>query len=789
MKNFILTLFVLSSFCLNADAQHKVRGMAKDSEQKALEFANILLLSASDSSLVHMEMSEADGSFVFKGVEAAEYLLQISSMGYEDYTSDAFEVNADLDLGIVNISTSDIQLNEVVVRYRKPILEQQGGTLVVNVANSIIANSGSAENVLKKVPGVMIINGNVSMAGRSGVNIMIDGRPTQYMDLESLLKDLPSDAIEKIEVMQTPDARFDAQGDAGVINIVLKKNIKLGMNGSTYVGLGYGDVFRARTGLNLNYRNEKFNFSNTLSFNRNSSMDYMTITRNVNDDVYTQSTTDPYKPLGAYLKSGVDYYLDDRQTIGTALTLFGGINDKVDKNTTTIDYGDGSPSTLILTNNALYRTTGFVSTDSYYQFDIDTFGQKFSADFGYFKFGRQADNDIISTSAEGFEERRKQGKPSQTDIYAAKVDYVKPLMEGMKLETGIKYSHARIDNDLQASYFDNGEFVDDVGLSNHFIYNEDLRAAYLKWSYTTKKMSFEAGVRYEDTKATGYSITLDSTNTNNIKRFFPSVSVSGPLKGKLGWVTSYSHRINRPNFGELNPFVYFIDPYTYEKGNPFLRPELTHSVKLSMTYEKQPFFNLEYRKTTNEIQLLTEQDSETGIAFGFSDNLNNFERYGASMFFPLDFVKGLSGYGGVMVNYDRYSTDGRFEEFNQSVWNVTTFLNVNYEFTNNFSAELNGWYTSNGIEGIMLSQPLYGMDAGLQYKFLDGKARINLSVDNFVYKPWIADIQFNGLDALVKSDWESPVVNLRFSYKFGNKHLKQNNRRNDSNSEEKNRNN
>lgn len=790
MKNIITTI-ILSFFLFSSIiAQHKVTGIAQDAENNPLEFANVMLLSPTDSSLVALEMTEADGSFEMKDIEKGSYLLQISSMGYDDHTSEEITIEGDLDLGITNISKSDIELSAVEVRYKKPLLEQKGGTLIVNVANSIIANSGSAESVLKRVPGVMIINGKITMAGRTGVNIMIDGRPTQYMDLESLLKDLPSDAIERIEVMSQPDARFDAQGDSGIINIILKKNIKLGMNGSAYVGAGYGDVWRFRAGTSLNYRNEKFNFSNNLSFNRNSSVDYMKIVRNVNDDVYTQNSEDPYKPLGLYLKSGLDYYLSEKHTIGTGLTLFGGINDKTDNNTTTIDFGDETlPVVLINTTNDLYRTTGFISTDSYYQFDIDTSGQKLSVDLGYFKYTRQADNDIMSISEEGFDERRKQSKPSESDIWAVKADYAKPIMKDMKIETGIKYSYSKVDNDLQSSILQNGVYVPDANLSNHFIYTENLKAAYLKWSYSIKKMSFEAGVRFEDTQASGYSVTLDSTTNNNTRRFFPSMSISGPFSKKLGWVTAYSHRINRANFGELNPFVYYIDPFTSERGNPFLKPELTHSVKLSLTYEKQPFFNLEYRKTTNEIQLLTEQDNETGIAAGYSDNLNNFERFGTSLFFPTEFVKGMSGYGGVMVNYDRYITDGRYEEFNQSVWNATAFLNINHEITKNFSAEINGWYTSRSIEGVMIAKPLYGIDAGLQFKFLDEKARLNLSVDNILYKPWRADIQYNDLDAYVQSDWEHPVVNLRFSYRFGNKHLKNKNNRRDSTSDEKNRNN
>ncbi|MGK0389794.1 MAG: hypothetical protein ACI94Y_002539, partial [Maribacter sp.] len=443
MKNIITTI-ILSFFLFSSIiAQHKVTGIAQDAENNPLEFANVMLLSPTDSSLVALEMTEADGSFEMKDIEKGSYLLQISSMGYDDHTSEEITIEGDLDLGITNISKSDIELSAVEVRYKKPLLEQKGGTLIVNVANSIIANSGSAESVLKRVPGVMIINGKITMAGRTGVNIMIDGRPTQYMDLESLLKDLPSDAIERIEVMSQPDARFDAQGDSGIINIILKKNIKLGMNGSAYVGAGYGDVWRFRAGTSLNYRNEKFNFSNNLSFNRNSSVDYMKIVRNVNDDVYTQNSEDPYKPLGLYLKSGLDYYLSEKHTIGTGLTLFGGINDKTDNNTTTIDFGDETlPVVLINTTNDLYRTTGFISTDSYYQFDIDTSGQKLSVDLGYFKYTRQADNDIMSISEEGFDERRKQSKPSESDIWAVKADYAKPIMKDMKIETGIKYSYS-----------------------------------------------------------------------------------------------------------------------------------------------------------------------------------------------------------------------------------------------------------------------------------------------------------------------------------------------------------
>ncbi len=786
MKNSIL-IIITFLFSISLQAQHKISGIISDKEGQPVEYANVLLLHAKDSTLAEAGMTEENGMFEIKGVPSGEYILQASQMGFTDYYSDIISAEADIDLGTIEIQDAGIELDVVEVTYKKPLLEQRGGTMIVNVANSIVGSGGTAIDVLKKVPGIIVIGDKISLAGQQGVNIMIDGRPTHYVDMESLLKDLPSDAIEKIEVIQNPDARFDAEGQAGIINIVLKKNVRLGMNGRLTASVGYGELLKYRTGLSLNYRNKKFNFTNSISFNRNTSTETLVVKRYIGDQTYSTSTYDPYKPYGIRLRSGVDYSLSDRHKIGTAVKLFGGINRSTKETSSEITSSDGSKAYLN-TDSDLDRTTGIFSSDSYYQFEIDTSGQQLSADLGFFKYARHSVNDI-NTYGEGLSLVRQQDLPSSTSVWAAKIDYVLPIWNDHKLTTGIKYSHAKVDNDLQASILDEGTWVNDAGLTNHFIYKESIGAAYVNWNYAKDGWGFSAGLRYEDSRATGYSVTLDSLTERNNRRLFPSASVNFPIAKSIGGVISYSHRIRRPRYSTMNPFVYFMDPYTYEKGNPFLKPELTHSTKFSLTYDGQPFFNVEYKKTRDEIQMVTEQDDETGIAYGFSDNLNSFERIGTSMFFPLTFAEGLSGYGGVMANYDRYRNDGNIEAFDQSAWSVIGFLNAEYAFDDSWSAEYNGWIMSGGLEGIMRGKTMFGMSAGVQYKFLDGKARLKLNVSDFLFNKYRGTIQYENLNADIISDWERPVVNLSFSYKFGNNHLKKEKGRSNSTREEQRRNN
>lgn len=778
-------------FPLFVSAQIRISGTLLDADRQGVGFANVLLLKAKDSTLVKAELSDDKGRFTLTA-DKGDYLLKTVLLGYRQHRQVLGRVEADLDLGDIALQTNQTVLGEVEITAQKPFLEQKAGMMVVNVANSITGTDGNAMELLRKVPGMVIVQDQIRLNGRTGVSILIDGRPTQYVDMNALLQDMPAANIERIEVITQPGARYDAQGTAGILNIILKKNLNLGLNGSATVGAGYGQLGKYRASANINKRNERFNITASAAFNHRTSFEELNLMRRVQDSLFQQQNYSPDYPYSLQLKTGLDVYLSKKHTIGAGISGLGSRNNSTDQNSTTL-FDNGTERLMDLsTTNAENRRSFFGTADSYYQFKIDTNGQQLNLDLSYSRFARDKRNEVQSLITYGpafpFPDRR-QVLPGGSVIAAARIDYEKPLGRYVKMESGAKISRAQVDNDFKAEIqTPEGGWINDNGLSNHFVFEENIAALYATFRLNYKKIEANAGLRYEDARQTGISLTLDSTQTRIYQNIFPTFNFNMPIKGKIGLAAAYSYRIDRPSYNALNPFVSYLDPYTFRQGNPFLRPEFTHSTSLSLTYDKQPFFNLQYDRSKDVIQLVSRQVDSTGAAYGYNENFKRYDHIGGHLFFPLNFVKKLSGYGGGMLYYDRYRS-GLFDTgLDRAAWNFTGFLQATYKWNERFSMEMTGWLRGPGIEGLMRTNVLYGVDAGMQYKFPNKRATLKINCNNLFFKYFSGTMRFANLDTDVVSRWETRIVNASFTYSFGNQFLKAEKRRKSSADEERKRN-
>lgn len=789
------TLFaIILTLCfLNIHAQSIVKGQLVNPEGVAVEFGNVLLYTTKDSTLVKGELTDIDGKYELNKIKAGTYYVEFSMIGYENFVSETFSFTEEAstkDLGTIQFNSQAANLETVTVTAKKPFLEQRAGKMVVNVEGSITGNNGSLQDLLKRVPGMVVVNGKLQMAGKPSVTILIDGQPTQYMDVQALLREMPADGIQKIEVISQPDASFDAAGTGGVINIVLKKNVMLGTNGSVRVGVGYGDLWKYNGSVRLNTRQGKWNLNSSVSFNHNTYQEGLSVGRQVQDRYFFQDNNEPEYPYTGTIRAGASYSLDDRQTVGVSGRYSKSSNETTGTSFSTIRKGgeEGELLQRFVTTNDKVRDWNYQSADAYYRFDIDTSGQKFKLAANVARYNRNSNSLIQSELLEGEPlgfRSTQNNEPGIVDIWAVNGDYTLPISKALQLKLGAKYSQAEIDSDLQASFLDNEEWQNDTGRSNHFIFSEKIMAAYTNLAYTTDKFDANIGLRFEDTESIGNSLSLDSVNVRNYRQLFPSLSINVPLNDHLGISGAYSYRIDRPRYSALNPFVYVMDPFTFEKGNPFLQPELTHSTKLSVTYDKQPFFNLEYNRTNNAIVFVTEQDDATGVAFGQEINLDRYDQIGGSLFFPLDFIHDrISGYGGALVYYNRYNSDYLGGLFEESRVSVTGFLQVNAKLAEGLNLEATGWYQGKGVEGIMTYEPLYGFSMGIEKKLLDDRATLSLSVDDLFYRNWYGNINYQNQQMDLVSTWETQIVNLKFSYSFGNQFLKKDKRERSSGAEE-----
>lgn len=760
------------------------------------EFTNILLLAATDSNVVKLELADEAGQFSFSDVPAADYFIRTTGIGYGEKDHPVFTLAAGqaLKLPIYQISGSGTNLETIEVTARKPFLEQKAGMMVVNVDQSITGQGGSVVDLLRKVPGIVVAGNRIQMAGKSGLTILIDGRPTKYMDIQSLLRDMPADNIKSIEVISQPGAQYDAEGNGGVINIVLKKNSLLGTNGQIFTRYGYGERAKYGVGTSLSHREGKWNLTGGLNYNRRSWVEGLDLIRRFDDRTFDQTNRDFGIPVSYSVRAGADYDINDQQRIGINARYNWG-NSTRSANNATMVLTPETNQLLQAFNTTIERDRPWnsLNTDAFYRIKLDTSGQEINFDVSYNRFTRDGVTELATTGDGGFPDRVNL-EPSSADIISGQVDYKKPLNKLLTFKAGAKVSVAELDNELLSCFAQNGEMVIDRGLSNQFLYDEDIKAAYTSISWEKGEMSANFGLRFEDTRMEGYNVTVDSFNRRNFNQLFPSVSFNMPVAGPLGLSLAYSYRIERPSYYDLNPFISYLDPLTFEKGNPFLRPELVHSGQLSLTYEKQPFFNLSYDFTSDVIADVTEQINEdngvfpAGTAFQNTVNLDRYIRYGGSLFFPLDFIaKPISGYGGFMLYYNDYTSNFLGGQLDQDQWSLTAFFQVNAKLPKGWKGEISGWYQGKGIEGIIRTDPLYGVSAGLEKDFFDDRVNLQLSGDGIIQKFFTGTIRYQEQNLDIRSLWEAPVFYAKVTYKFGNRFLKKNESRRSAASEERGR--
>lgn len=785
----LLLCFLLTNFL---QAQSSLSGTILDDKNEGLFFSTVALYNAKDSTIAKAESTDDNGFFEIKGIKDGSYYLEATMLSYE--TGKITSLNFPSDNGKkikLNLSPDSKTLATVEVTAKLPLLEQKSDRLVVNVENNLTSLNGSLLDVMKKVPGMIVVGDKLRMAGQSNVTILINGKTTRYMDMESLLRDMPGDNIKKVEVIHQPGAEFEAAGSGAIINIILKKNSLFGTNGSISAGIAKGNQWKQNASLSLSHYQGNVNINGSIGYRNSPYLDQLLLSRRVGGDIYDQQNFDPDRSNTFRSSLSVDWDINDRHRIGVSGRYIDNRSDNVAENKTQINFIDTAKSDLrLVTTNQSDDFWRFFNVNPYYSFEFDTTGHKIDFDVNIVKLKNGGISTLLTTEEVigGFFPGQRYEQPGNTSIFATKLDYTYPFSDALKLQLGGKYSKADLDNNLQS--FDEtseGVFVPNVNQSNRFLFDESIKAGYAKLSYAKDKWSGTFGLRYELSESEGKSQALDSTLTRDISKLFPSFSIGREIVKGLGATLAYSYRIDRPRYSSLNPFVYYLDPYTFEEGNPVLAPALTHSAKFTLSYEKQPFFNVEYKHTNDAMIEVTEQNDASGSTNLTTVNLETAKYFNVSLFFPLDFIPGIEGYGGVIAAHTKYDSKYLEQDFLRSRWSYTGFLQVNFELPGKIDTEISGWYNSGGVEGILDSEWLYGVSFGMSKKFLDNKLKVSFGVEDIFNRFYYANVNYANMDFDVISKWDSGIANLKLTYKFGNQHMKRSKRRRGSGAEEINR--
>lgn len=786
MKNLLLLCFTIFSFSLSA--QSSLKGKVLDEDGNPVSFANVILNTASDSTMYKAELTNDDGSFEILTVAAGNYWLEISSLGLTTYKSDHFTMSGSKkDLGTINMTAASTELKEVTVQATRPILEVKPDKLVFNVEGSVNAVGNDALELLRKAPGVVIDNNdNISLAGRNGVRIFINGKPSPLGadDLANYLKSLNSDEIDNIEIITNPSAKYEAEGNAGIINIRMKKDKNLGANATVNLGYGIGKTWSANGGVSTNYRNKFSNTFASYAYRRGNAYWSMESWRDFLGLSYaaqslTQGPNDSHN-----FRVGSDFYIGKKSTLGVLVS--GNISTRDTRTESSNEIGtvgvERIDSTLV-SNTSRYSNSANYTFNINYKLDLGK-DKSLNVDADYGMFRRDGnellpnqyvdeDGNVLS------QETSFTTSPSQIDIYTFKLDYEQPVWGG-KIGLGIKNALVATNNEFDFFNRINDVDVLDTGRSSQFEYFENVNAAYVTYSRAlNKQWNISAGVRMEQTNTKGTLTTYipeddPEPTVRNYVDFFPSGGLTFTPNFKHNFSLTYSRRLDRPNYQNLNPFKYRINELSFSEGNPFLRPQYANNFQLSHTYNYRYNTSIGFSHTKD---LMTRVSDVQGQALSLTwKNITDQYSYNLTFSAPLTITK----WWGSFTNFTAYHTrniaeaSDEIEAVDLKVTGATLYSQHTFTLPWKLKLEVSGWYSTPSVwGGVFRTDANYSIDMGISKKFLNDKANLRLSLGDIFYSAgWEGNNEYGQALYRAQGRWDSRRFRANFSYFFGNDKVK-----------------
>ena len=779
---FVLLLQSVLSFSQTGT----ITGLINDDKGQGLEFVNVLLLNASDSALVKGNVTELDGTFAIDLIEPGTYLIKASIVGFNDFISEEIKSNNDK----VNLDpymlSSGVALEEVTVKAQKPFVEMQADKVVVNVENSGVNAGNTALEVLAKSPGVIVDkDNNITLRGKQGVLVTIDGKQ-QYMsseDIAIMLESMPAENINSIEIVMNPSAKYDAEGNSGIINIKLRKNENLGTNGQVSTMLRQGIKFSTNNSVSLNMRTEKLNvYANVNRWDWGWAQDLHLNRIIPNSEGFTefdQFTKMDREGTSNDVKFGMDYTFSPKTTLGFLGKYNNGGSEDINDNKTEI-MGQNLPEfdfLNVLSEGESDRDQYSFNMNLKHVFDDKGTEITFDTDYSiydnprtnnYNNFFMDRGGDMVQAP---YYLRNNQN--TSIDIFASKIDFSTSLESGLKIDLGTKYSNVSTDNITIFESKQGDVWVEETNRSNSFDYNEEVYAAYAMFSKALGKFNVQAGLRMEHTMSTGNSITLNQIVDRKYTDFFPSLNVSHTIGDKHNLSYSYSRRLNRPNYDNLNPFVEFLDLYTFEKGNPFLNPQYADAFGVNYGFGNSFFISANYSYTRDAITQVIEQISEENLSFQTIQNLDDQNSISLTFSMPKVWTEWYTTRLSVTSFYNEFKSvipSGILDNKNLA---YQAYLSNNFSLPNNWSMEVTGNYRSPMTYGIIEIISQYSFDIGFSKSIMNGKGNLRFGLDDiFKTRRDGGGVFQDDINLTVDNSYDSRRAKVSFSYKFGNQKVK-----------------
>lgn len=789
-KTALCLLFLLSYAGLKAQ---QVTGLAQDDQGKPLAGASIALKNNKDSSVVKLSISNTSGQYSFSAIAPGRYFVTISHIGYTAQSSANFESTADgnVEVPAVVLVRVPHELRQTVVTAQKPLIEVKNDRLILNVEGNINEVGTDALDLLKKSPGVTSDkDNNLSLNGKSGVQVYVDGRPTYIAGatLADYLKTLQSSSIASIEIISNPGAKYEAAGSAGIINIRLKKNTAYGNNLAASAGYNVGIYSKYNANVNFNHRDAHFNIYGDYSFNHGDYQGYSAMYRTQLDTLFFQRSTFLSTPTTHTYKAGVDWFVNKKSTLGLLVNGSSGTQTIATTSATPIVYIPTNETSRVLqANNHTATSSDNVSTDLNYRY-ADSSGHELNIDADYSLYHLRSNQYQPNNYFDSTEKTLLYSNdynilsPTNIHIYSLKVDYEANFLKG-RLGYGGKSSYVTTTNDFEEyDLFSSGRAMDSLS-SNNFDYKENINALYVNYNRTIPGWVFQGGLRAENTNDKGTSTgwkeqavdlsPYDSSFTRHYTDLFPSASITYNKNPNKQWTLNYSRRIDRPAYQDLNPFEFKLDDYTFSQGNTLLRPQYTNSVGLTWMYKYKLTATLNYSHTKDLSTTLadTTDGSKTIVRY---ENLANQDVASLNLSYPFQW-KWYSVFFNANTYYSLNKANfGVGREVNVNVFHSTIYTQHSIRLGGGWTGQLVEYLSTPDIwQATLRSSTMWSLDAGLQKTVLGGHGSFKVSVsDIFKTLHYTAISNFAGQYIRDSGGFDSRMLKLYFTYRFGNLGLK-----------------
>ncbi|HJV78890.1 MAG TPA: outer membrane beta-barrel family protein [Paludibacter sp.] len=790
MYKLSFSLIILCSFiCPNVfckEISTAITGKVIVEAQHPLEGARVVLLTLKDSSFVDETTSDKSGNFILQPLKSGHYQVLVSMLGYQKATRTALlETGKPINLAPILLNVETHNLQDVIVSGKRPEIEMLADKTVVNIGSSALNSGGSAFSIMQNLPGVIMSNnGTVFLNGKSGAKIMIDGK-TSYMEgteLVNYLKSTPASSLDKVELITNPSAKYDASGNSGIINIKTRRTKLMGFNVALNTNYEQGKFGRTNNNISLNHRNGKLNIYGMYGFNCGHNMNDLQMSREFYKSVSTSNSTfiqDSYRKKfedAHYFNAGIHYFASDNTTFElSANGYLARRNEHGTINSAFYTVAGQNDSTLRSTTDNRNKSHNF-STSLGMLHKIDSMGKEISASVDYLHYSVREDqlhDDLFAAGPGVSSDAYSKGLKNGTiGMYSGRVDLSYPISDKFSFEAGAKSTAVNIDNSSAYENRSGSTWQPDYGLSNQFIYNENINAVYISTKVSQQQFRLEAGIRVENTNLKGHLLgnveNKDTLFRKSYTNLFPTATLTYSFSNKNTLNLIYGRRVDRPNYRDLNPFIYIFDPYTYEQGNTSLQPQFSNNFDLSYIIKNNYRVGLFYNNTQDAIVKSYIVKLGGKRVYVMPTNMATYNSYGVKMgvgnLTIYKFWQSSINMGITRNDYD-WQQDGL--TYRNELTTLMFHINNRISITKGWSGEITGFYNGKMAFGQINIFPMWRISAGIQKKLWKDNATLSI-YSNDIFNSSYTKINglFNGSSANAEERLDRCIIGVSFSYRF-----------------------